>query len=98
MAEKFINIRETAEILGLTEKQVIDLSGEGKIPAYKIGGEFLRFRLDQIQTLKDRFRPEGFESKQNFKEQLLDFFYFNDFYILTLIIILVVLFFIFKHK
>jgi predicted DNA-binding transcriptional regulator AlpA len=98
MSEKLINIRETAEILGLTEKQVIDLSGEGKIPAYKIGGEFLRFRLDQIQSLKDNFRPEGSQPKQNFKEQLQDFFYFNDFYILTLIIILVVLLFIFKHK
>jgi len=98
MAEKFINIRETAEILGLTEKQVIDLSGEGKIPAYKIGGEFLRFRLDQIQTMKDHFRPEGAQPKQNFKEQIHDFFYFNDFYILTLIIIVAILLFIFKHK
>ncbi len=98
MAEKLINIIEKAEILGLTEKQVIDLSGEGKIPAYKIGGEFLRFRLDQIQSLKDHFRPEGEQQEQNFKEQLIDFFYFNDFYILTLIVILVILLFIFKHK
>ncbi|MDD2654343.1 MAG: helix-turn-helix domain-containing protein, partial [Candidatus Omnitrophica bacterium] len=97
MAEKFINIRETAEILGLTEKQVIDLSNEGKIPAYKIGGEFLRFRLDQIQVMRDRFRPEGAEPKPSFKEQLQDFFYFNDFYIVTLIVILTILLFIFRQ-
>lgn len=98
MAEKFINIRETAGILGLTEKQVVDLSSEGKIPAYKIGGEFLRFRLDQIQAMKDHFRPEGAQPKQSFKEQLQDFFYFNDFYILTLIAILTILLFIFRQK
>ncbi|MBM3251282.1 MAG: helix-turn-helix domain-containing protein [Candidatus Omnitrophica bacterium] len=97
MADKLLTVRETAEVLGLTEKEIIDLVGEGKLPAYKIAGEFLRFRVDQIQQLKKNFKSAGRQKDYSSKERLEDFFYYNDFYILALVIISFVVFFIFKQ-
>jgi len=96
MANKLLTVREAAEVLGLTEKQVIDFVEEGVIPAYKIAGEFLRFRADQIQQLKAKFKPAGKQKDYNFRERLSDFLYFNDFYILSIVVIVFIVFFIFK--
>ena len=51
--DRFLTVRAVAEELGITEQEVIDLAEEGKIPAYKIGGIYLRFKAEQI---KDRCR------------------------------------------
>ena len=93
MKEKLITIRETAQILGLTEKEVIDLAKKKKIPSYLIGGEFLRFSQEEIVKHKDRIQREYNiqERKIPFKEKLYNFFYFNDFYIISFLIILVLL-------
>ncbi len=53
MPEKLLNIQEVAKYLGLLEEEVKRLVDIGEIPAYKIGGTFLRFRLEQIQAIKD---------------------------------------------
>ncbi|MFH1655947.1 MAG: helix-turn-helix domain-containing protein [Candidatus Omnitrophota bacterium] len=97
MADKLLSVREASEFLGLTEKEIIDLVNEGKIPAYKIAGEFLRFRENQIQQLKKKFKPAGRQKDYNSRERLSDFFYYNDFYILAVIVIAFILFFIFKQ-
>lgn len=53
MPEKLLNIQEVAKYLVLPEEEVKRLVDIGEIPAYKIGGTFLRFRLEQIQAIKD---------------------------------------------
>jgi len=94
---KLLTIREVSEELGITEQQVIDLAETGKIPAYKLGGLYLRFRSEHIQELKRKLSKtlKGV-NKISPLEQLRDFFYFNDFYILTALIIIVMLTIIFK--
>ena len=88
MAEKLLTVRETAEILGVSEKQVIDLVNEGKIPAYKIAGEFLRFQKDQIEKLKNNYQTSQLpEESYSLKEKIADFLYFYDFYIISILII-----------
>ena len=96
MADKLLTVREASLVLGLTEKEIIDLVEAGKIPAYKIAGEFLRFRVDQIHQLKSKFKPTGKQKQYSSRENLIDFFYYNDFYILSVIVIAFILFFIFK--
>lgn len=98
--EKLLNIRDTSTILGISEKEVINLADTGQIPAYKIGGVYLRFKRHQIEEYR---KSLGLSLKRSsashnylFKDKLNDFLYFNDFYILSAIVILLIIFIIFQ--
>ncbi|MFC1708884.1 helix-turn-helix domain-containing protein [Candidatus Omnitrophota bacterium] len=94
MREKMLTIREAAHYLGITEKQIIDLSDKGVIPAYRVGGVYLRFKKEQLDAIKDRIEPTQKENNMEytFSDQMSDFFYYNDFYILSLLIISILIF------
>ena len=95
--DKLLTIRDVAKELGITEQEVVDLAEEGKIPAYKIGGVYLRFKTNHIQEAKQKIlKPVKKKIEGNLAERLQDFFYFNDFYILTLLIIILMLILIFR--
>lgn len=98
--EKLLTVREAASILGISEKELVELAENGQIPAYKIGGVFLRFKKEQVYEFKKinkKFSKKiDTGQKYSFKDRLSDFFYFNDFYILTLLIIILLLIIIFR--
>lgn len=104
--EKLLTIRDVSQALGISEKEVIDLAEDGKIPAYKVGGVYLRFKKEQIEEFRKILKPKPhhkaagdekrLQAKTGFKDRLSDFFYFNDFYILSTLIITVILFIIFR--
>lgn len=131
MSEKLLSIGEVAAHLKLSEEEVKRLVDIGEIPAYRIGGTFLRFRKEQIDAIRneideveekepehakpvldDRGKPTHHltELEREIKkrepivrqydysvtERVRDFFYFNDFYILSFITIGVLLFLIFR--
>lgn len=93
--EKLLTVRDVSLILGISEKEVMDLAESGAIPAYKIGGVFLRFKKEQIQEFKKQTRKLHPKTEPNqeypVKDKISDFFYFNDFYILTVLIIILLL-------
>ncbi|OGX18768.1 MAG: hypothetical protein A3K83_02325 [Omnitrophica WOR_2 bacterium RBG_13_44_8b] len=98
--EKLLTVRDVSIILGVSEKEVVDLAESGVIPGYKVGGVYLRFKKEQIQEFKksgkQALSEARVEQKYTFKDKFSDFFYFNDFYLLALIIILLLLFIIFR--
>lgn len=97
--EKLLTIREVSHILGVSEKEVIELSEKGVIPAYRIGGVYLRFKQHQIDDYKKKIRPQHKSNpghKFSTQGQLSDFIYFNDFYIVSGLIIVIILFVIFR--
>lgn len=98
--EKLLTVREVSLILGMSEREVVELAESEKVPAYKVGGVYLRFRKDQVQeykkSLKTSVSNEPTPESYSFKDRLRDFLYFNDFYILTAIIIIILVFIIFK--
>jgi len=93
MRERLLTTREVSQLLDISEKEVIDLANQGKIPAYRVGGEFLRFRQEEILKIKSKFKKA---SSYSWREKISDFFYFNDFYIISLILISLLLWVIFK--
>jgi len=97
MREKLLTIREAAHYLGISEKQIIELSEQGLIPAYKIGGAYLRFKKVQLELVKDKLgsTKESQELQYSFIERANDFLYYNDFYILSVLIISFLVYFIF---
>lgn len=90
--EKLLTVREAAQILELTEKEIIELSESGQLPAYKVGGVFLRFKREQIEEYKKKILKSTFKRfhllEYPLKERFYDFIHFNDFYILAILIIL----------
>lgn len=91
MAEKLITVREASKELGISEKELIDLAKQDKIPSYKIGGEFVRFRKDDLLKVKKEVKEilNVVEDKIGIAEMIYDFFYFNDFYIVSFLIMAV---------
>jgi len=79
--------------LGITERQLERLVSLGHVPAYRIGGQFLRFRGEQLDRLKgqrladlmahlDAAAPP-LAPWQRARDRVLDFLYFNDFYLVS---------------
>lgn len=98
MMKRFLTSKEAADYLGITENELIDLSKANQITAYKIGGIYTRFKVDDLETYRRKGVAKGGKNhnKGNF-DIIRDFFYFNDFYIYSGIIIAALLYFIFKN-
>ncbi|MFH1846766.1 MAG: helix-turn-helix domain-containing protein [Candidatus Omnitrophota bacterium] len=120
MAKKLMTLQELADYLEVSEEKVNELIEKKVVIGYKLGGELLRFRKEQIDAIRsaidsrliksDRVvvsetrkrRKEKLEvasndwEGSNFSDRIIDFFYFNDFYIISGLVIAVLLLFIFK--
>ncbi|MDP3787598.1 MAG: helix-turn-helix domain-containing protein [Candidatus Omnitrophota bacterium] len=112
--EGLLNLKEAAALLGLTEEEVRYFVSCGKIPAYKIGGEFLRFKRDQVEALRGRIKILKHQSvpiekivpaeeterkvKYSVRDKIRDFLYFNDFYFLAAVLIALLIFVILKKR
>lgn len=106
--EKLLTVRDVAFALGISEKEVVDLAEKGIMPAYKVGGVYLRFKKEQVEEFRKSIKakspkPHPLEKCQiklpqetAFKDRISDFLYFNDFYILTGLIIFLLLVIIFR--
>jgi excisionase family DNA binding protein len=98
--DKLLTIREASLILGISEQEVIDLAESSKLPAYKVGGVYLRFKREQLEEFKKAHKllshTEIASHKSSFKDKVVDFLYFYDFYILTILIIILMLVIIFR--
>ena len=94
---QFISVRETAQILGISEKKVMDLIGEKRLYAYRIADKFLRLKRSEVLALRNSGRVvrEDHQIAYAASEKLKDFFYFNDFYIVSGLIVLGLLYVIF---
>ncbi|MBU1124750.1 MAG: helix-turn-helix domain-containing protein [Candidatus Omnitrophica bacterium] len=98
--EKLLTVRDVSILLDVSEKEIMDLAENGTLPAYKVGGVYLRFKKDQIseyrKSTRGHTRKSNASQKHSPLDRISDFLYFNDFYILATVIIAVLLFIIFK--
>ncbi len=96
-ATQYISVREAAQLLGVSEKTVMDMIEARKLQAYRIADKFLRLKKSEVIQLRDTKTVvcEDETDPYTLQEKIRDFFYFNDFYIISLIIIGVLLYMIF---
>ena len=52
MPEKLLTLQELSEHLQISEEKIITLVNKRVISAYRIGGELLRFRKEQIEAIR----------------------------------------------
>jgi excisionase family DNA binding protein len=97
MSSQYITVRETAQILAVSEKKVMDLIESGHIQAYKIADQFLRLKRNEVVNIRTTGQvvSESVAHGYTSGERVRDFFYFNDFYLAAFIIIAVLLYIIF---
>ncbi len=79
--EKLWTTAEAAQYLGITEVDVEQLVREGKLTGYKLGGQFLRFRPNQVEELKGaiRFR-QNTKAKKLFAQAVTPWGFFKEFF------------------
>ncbi|MFC1674678.1 helix-turn-helix domain-containing protein [Candidatus Omnitrophota bacterium] len=98
--EKLLTVRDAAAVLGIAEKEIMDLAENGSIPAYKIGGVYLRFKPSQLELYQKSINPAAHKSKpadtRSAGSKLSDFLYFNDFYIIAAAVIVLLFVIIFR--
>jgi excisionase family DNA binding protein len=94
---QYISVRETAQLLNITEKSVMDLIEQRKLQAYRIANKFLRLKKSEVLNLRNagEVKQETKNIRYSFIERISDFFYFNDFYILALMIMIALFYVIF---
>ena len=114
MPEKLITVEEAAALLGIPRTKIQEFVASGELPAYKIGGKFIRFRKEQVEAIRQEILarassaipktapreeikplPEA-DYSESYRDKVLDFFYFNDFYIACAGVTILILFFIFR--
>jgi excisionase family DNA binding protein len=108
LREEYYTIREAADLLEINEEEIRVLAHRHSIPTHNIAGVFLRFKKKDIEDLKNKWRihrelfpePEKYFShhdlvtKPTALDRLKDFWYFNDFYIICSLLILLLAYFI----
>jgi len=96
-SSQFVSVRETAQILAITEKKVMDLISEKKLQAYRIADKFLRLKRVEVLSLRNTgsIIKDNHQIPYTAAERIADFFYYNNFYLLSAILVLVLLYIIF---
>lgn len=98
MKEKLLTTREVSNLLGIPEKDVIDLANSNFLPHYKVAGEFLRFKHEDIIRIRPAIKKKYNlpDRKHRYIEKAKEFIYFNDFYIISTAIIILLLWVVIK--
>lgn len=120
MPEKMLTLQEISEYLHIKQEKIEEFVEQGFISAYKVGGELLRFRKEQIDAIRTEIESRVGETDRIVQgerngrareklgkkdpriadntlfDRLSDFFYFNDFYIISVFIIALLILVIFK--
>ncbi|MBP9854736.1 MAG: helix-turn-helix domain-containing protein [Candidatus Omnitrophica bacterium] len=94
---QYVSVRETAQILSISEKKVMDLIQQRKLQAYKIADKFLRLKKVEVLALRNtgNVASEDIKFEYTKAERIKDFFYYNDYYIISFLISVVLLYVIF---
>ncbi len=94
---QFISVRETSQILAITEKKVMDLIEGEKLQAYRIADKFLRLKRADVLKLRNTgdVAKEHHQIPYTSAERVSDFFHCNNFYLISASLILALLYVIF---
>lgn len=86
---------EVKSFLEIPDEDLDRLVNQGKLQAYRIGGAYLRFRKEDILTLKHEIHP-GKKTALSIPwfVRIWDFWRFNNFYILSLLLIGILFYFV----
>lgn len=106
LTEDYLSPKEAAALLEISEEELRSLLEKHQIPSHQVAGAFLRLKKREVEDLKNKWRierelfpkPEKYFphqaslAKAGFFNRIYDFWYFNDFYILCSVLIILLLY------
>ncbi len=89
----YLTVREAAHILGIAEGKIMQLVEDHKLQAYRIADQYLRLKREDVQQLKNSgdVVSDTVKYPYSFQERLRDIILYNDFYLVSFIIIIALL-------
>ena len=87
MSNELCTVRQAADLLDTTEQEVIALADKKMISSQVKSGGYLRF--DRADLLSYRKTHKRETEKVSLGEHVYDFFYYNDFYLMSFVVIAV---------
>jgi len=79
-----LTLEEVKNYLGVPQDDLEKMIQSGKLNAYKIGGAYIRFRKEEVLQLKHDGDASQSSGGGGFLSKAGDFWRFNNFYILSL--------------
>ncbi len=106
LTEDYLSVKDAAAMLEVTETELRELVKKHQVPTHNVAGVFLRMKRKEVEELKIKWRIErelfpkeqktfahtSTVKKAGFFSKLADFWYFNDFYILCSVLIVLLLY------
>ena len=106
LTEDYLSVKEAAAVLDISEEELRGLVKRHLVPTHNVAGVFLRLKRKEVEELKIKWRIERelFPRQQKtfahgstvvrvgVFSKLRDFWYFNDFYILCSVLIVLLLY------
>ena len=75
MMKKFLTSKEAADYLGIPEEELRKILEKDKIPSYKIGGIYTRFKVDDLNLYRRKIRHRAYQGKSRLaSDRIKDFF------------------------
>ena len=92
-----LTVEEVKTFLEVEQGEIERYLKEGKLHAYKIGGTYLRFRKDEVMNLRFEVLPKKIKTsvKTSLPARIRDFWIFNNFYIVSLLLVGLLIYLIF---
>ena len=90
--EKLWTAAEAARYLDINESDGEGMVRDGKLTGYQLGGQYLRFRPDQVKSLKGKVSlrqaraAAPSEHPESWSQQVREFVYFYDFYLVSAVL------------
>lgn len=106
LTEDYLSLKEASQMLDISEEELKDLVKKHRIQTHQVAGAFTRLKKKEVEELKVKWRierelfpkPDTYFPHQSAVEKgglfdgIIDFWYFNDFYILCSILIALLLY------
>ena len=106
LTEDYMSVKDAAAMLEVSEEDLRGLVKRHQIPTHNVAGVFLRLKRKEVEELKIKWRIERelfpktekgpvrkkTVARAGFFSTIADFWYFNDFYILCSVLIVLLLY------
>lgn len=98
MQNGFMSLKEAMHFLDVDQAEIEEFVRTHKLHAYKFGGSYLRFKKDELLRLKhdlhkEEKKEETFVDVEVKKKSWLNFWTYNNFYILSALLLTGLLFY-----
>ncbi len=88
-----LTVEEVKLFLDISQDELERHLKQGRLHAYKIGGTYLRFRKEDVLNLRADLNPQKSKKPSHpFLSRLGDFWRFNNFYIVSILIVIALIF------